>query len=63
MAADTAQCSYPGCSNAGERRLIARIMGLGNGAFSVTMCDAHYDLRDIDDDVISWLKEELQKQL
>jgi len=23
------------------------------------MCEAHYELRDIDDDVISWLKDRL----
>jgi hypothetical protein len=57
------QCGYPGCKNPAERRLITNITGVGNVDLSLDMCEAHYELRDIDDDVIDWMREELQKHI
>ena len=31
-------------------------VGVGEVELSANMCGAHYNLRDIDDDVIDWLK-------
>jgi hypothetical protein len=57
------QCGYPGCKNSGERRLITTITGVGNVDLSLDMCEAHYQLRDIDDDVIDWMREELRNHI
>jgi hypothetical protein len=62
MEAENTQCGYPGCPNPGERRVITEISGVGKVDLSVDMCNAHFDLRDLDDDVIGWLKEEWLKQ-
>jgi len=57
------QCGYLGCSNLGESRWIQSIIGIGKVELSLDICDPHYDLRDIDDDVIDWLKEEWKKRV
>jgi hypothetical protein len=59
---DGSRCGYQGCPNPGESHLIEQLAGIGRVEFSVNLCDSHYDLRDIDDDVMSWLKEEWRKQ-
>jgi hypothetical protein len=51
---------YPGCTNPGERKLITNITGIGDVNLSLDMCEAHYQLRNIDDDVIDWIRKELQ---
>ena len=38
------------------------IIGVGELTMIVDLCDSHYDLRDIDGDVIGWLKGEWRKQ-
>jgi len=62
MTTKTAECGYPSCPNLGERRLIKRIVDGRPVDIAVDLCDAHYDLRDIDDDVIALLREELLKR-
>jgi len=62
MDTEKTPCAYVSCPNPGEPRLIERILGIGEVNLSVDMCEPHYDLRDIDDDVIDWLKEEWRKQ-
>jgi hypothetical protein len=59
---DGARCGYEGCPNRGEIRRITRIVGVGELTMIVDLCDSHYDLRDIDGDVIGWLKREWRKQ-
>lgn len=62
MGTDTTSCGYEGCPNPGQRRHIKRIIGVGPVDFFIELCEAHYQLRDIDDDVIIVLKEKLLKQ-
>jgi len=56
------RCGYLGCSNLGESRWIRWVMGVGKVEMSLDICDPHFDLREIDDDVIDWLKEEWRKR-
>ena len=61
MDVNNIRCGYLGCPNPGEHRLIRKITGVGKVDLSADMCDSHYDLHEIDGDVIDWLKGEWMK--
>jgi hypothetical protein len=61
MDVDNIRCGYSGCPNPGEHRQIRKIPGVGKVDLSADMCDSHYDLHEIDGDVIDWLKGEWMK--
>ena len=42
--------------------MFERISGIGKVNLSVDLYDAHYDLSDIDDDAIDWLKDAWRNQ-
>jgi hypothetical protein len=63
MDPETIHCGYPCRPNPGARRLITHITGVGKVDLALDMCEAHYELRDLDDNVIDWMREESQKQM
>jgi hypothetical protein len=53
----------PAVSDPGKprQRQIRKITDVGKVDLSADMCDSHYDLHEIDGDVIDWLKGEWMK--